>query len=77
MNKLTIKNVKNILLKYFNDDIIIKIIDKNPNMLVKNFISLFLNQYDVNAIHFEKIYYDLFTDIGLFDINDRTYGLFL
>jgi hypothetical protein len=77
MNKLTIKNVKNILLKYFNDDIIIKIINKNPNMLVKNFISLFLNQYDISATHFEKIYYDLFNDIGLFNINDQTYGLFL
>jgi hypothetical protein len=77
MNKLTIENVKDILLKYFNDKVIIKIINENSNMLVKNFISFFLDQYDVNIVYFEKFYYNLFIDIGLDDYIGETYGLFL
>lgn len=72
MSKLTISDID--LIKYIKltkDDTIIKntikIINKNPQMLLKNYLQNFMKTYDNMCKYFYKFYKILFNDIGLYN----------
>jgi hypothetical protein len=83
MDKIKISDIK--LLKYFNkikniSDIqlysVDKIIKKHPEMLLKDFLSRLLMDFDSTCILFSEIYEKLYNDIGL-KHSGTFYGLFL
>lgn len=82
MNKIKIRDVY--LIKYINEtnnDKIIKatiqIIKNYPNMLLKDYLSNLLNEYDKTCIYFYQFYRKLFDDIGLTNFHRQQFGLIL
>jgi hypothetical protein len=52
-----------------------KLLETNPDMLLKNFLSLFLKDYDKSCKYFYIFYEILYQDIGLFDFHKKLFGL--
>jgi len=52
-----------------------KILQTNPNMLLKDFFTNFLKEYDKTCKYFSKFYRILYQDIGLFDFQRKLFGL--
>jgi len=52
-----------------------KILQTNPNMLLKDFLTNFLKEYDKTCKYFYKFYEVLYQDIGLFDFQQKSFGL--
>ena len=82
MNHLRIKDIK--LLNYIklteNDKIIKateKIINEAPKMLLKDYLSNFLSNYDKSCDNFNKFYRKLYEDIGLTNFHKQQFGLIL
>lgn len=81
MEKIKISDIN--LQKYFRKlkkenekyyQIINKIINKKPNMLLKDFLKLFLQDFDINCKIFASFYKQLFKDIGL-ELTKSYYGV--
>jgi len=77
MNKITIKEVN--IMKYINmtkDKNVInaveKILEKNENMLLKDFLQKFLKNYDITCQYFSLFYERLYNDVKL----EKFYKLF-
>ena len=63
-----------------NDNLIkatIKILDTNPDMLLKDYLSNILKDFDKTCDNFIKFYKKLFNHIIKFDPMHRLYGLIL
>lgn len=81
MNTITLKNIN--LIKYLKmtllDENIIekskKFIEKHQTMLVKDYLSNFLKEYDKTCEYFYNFYFTLFIDLGLYDFHHRTFVL--
>jgi hypothetical protein len=92
INSITIEKAN--ILKYIEltdkkqiiDDVI-KLLETNPNMLLKDFLTFFLKEYqphmrrhgplgrDKTCKYFYKFYRLLYQDIGLFDFQKKLFGL--
>jgi hypothetical protein len=82
INKTKISDIN--LLKYINltkNDNLIKATDKiiktHPNMLLKDFLSNLIKDYDKNCNLFILFYEKLYYDLKLFDFYKKLFGLFL
>ena len=82
MNKITIKDAN--ILKYIKITKkealirgITKLLEYNPNMLLKDFLNNFLKEYDETCELFSIFYKKLFIDIGLYNFYKQTFGLVL
>ena len=80
MNSITIKEAN--ILKYIEltdkkqiiEDIK-ELIKTNPDMLLKDFLNFFLKDYDKSCKYFFTFYEKLYSDIGLYNFNQNTFGL--
>ncbi len=82
MNSLTISDID--LVKYIKmtkKDILVKqttdAIEKNPHMLLKDFISIFLQKYDKTCKYFIMFYEELYNDIGLTNFQGSSFILII
>ena len=82
MNTITISNAN--ILKYIkltNKKSIIrdveKLLEKNSNYLLKDFIKSFIHNYDKTCKYFNIFYEQLFDDIGLYNFYKNIFGLHL
>ncbi len=82
MDKLTISDVD--LVKYIKKTNKDKLIEQtkeakktNPKILLKEFISIFLKNYDKTCKYFYMFYEDLYNDIGLTDFQGSSFVLML
>ncbi len=50
-----------------------KLIDENPNMLVKDYLQNLLSKYDITCKYFGMFYNKLFNDLGLTDFRGVTF----
>ena len=80
MNTITISNAN--ILKYIkltNKKSIIrdveKLLEKNSNYLLKDFIKSFIHNYDKTCKYFNIFYEQLFDDIGLYNFYKNIFGL--
>lgn len=80
MNTITISDTN--ILKYIkltNKKSIIrdveKLLEKNPNYLLKDFIKSFIHNYDKTCKYFNIFYEELFDDIGLYNFYKNIFGL--
>jgi len=81
MNTLTIKDID--LIKYLkmskiNKKVIEKskeFIEKHQSILVKDYLSKFLKEYDKTCEYFYDFYEHLFDDLGLYNFHRRTFEL--
>jgi len=81
MNTITLKDID--LIKYLKmtklDRKIIKnakkFIEKHQTLLVKDYLSRFLKEYDRTCEYFFDFYFTLFTDLGLYNFFHRTFEL--
>jgi len=80
MNKITIKE-SNIIkyIKMTNKESLIRATEKllniNPDFLLKDFLTNIIKDYDKTCKYFDKFYKKLFDDIGLFNFRGRLFGL--
>ena len=80
MNNITIEQAN--ILKYIEltekkqiiEDVI-KLLETNPNTLLKDFLTFFLKKYDNTCKYFDKFYEILYKDIRLFDFQKKSFGL--
>ena len=54
-----------------------KILNEEPKMLLKDFLSIFLNKYDITCEYFDIFYEELYNDIGLYDFYKNSFVLLL
>jgi hypothetical protein len=80
MNSITIKEA-NILIyieltekKQIIEDVT-KLLETNPDMLLKDFLNLFLKDYNKSCKYFSIFYEKLYIDIGLYSFHQNTFGL--
>lgn len=80
MNTITIEKAN--ILKYIEltkevhiIEAVKKLLELNSNMLLKDFLTNFLKEYDKTCKYFYKFYRILYQDIGLFDFHKKTFGL--
>jgi hypothetical protein len=82
MNKITISDVN--IIKYIKltnkkkiiDDVV-KLVQLHPNLLLKDFIKNFINEYDKTCKYFYLFYERLFEKAGLTDFHRLYFGLLL
>ena len=82
MNKITISDVN--IIKYIKltnkkkiiDDVV-KLVQLHPNLLLKDFIQNFINEYDKTCKYFYLFYERLFEKAGLTDFHRLYFGLLL
>jgi hypothetical protein len=80
INSITIKEAN--ILKYIEltkknqiiEDVK-KLLETNPDMLLKDFLNLFLKDYDKSCKYFSIFYEKLYIDIGLYSFHQNTFGL--
>ena len=82
MNTIKISDID--LIKFINktnnDGLIkatVKLLSINGNMLLKDYLTNLLSNYDLMCDDFEKFYLDLYQDIGLTNLSRQLYGLFI
>jgi len=80
INSITIKKAN--ILKYIEltgvshiIEVVKKVLVINPNMLLKDFLTNFLKEYDKTCKYFYKFYRILYQDIGLFSFQHYPFGL--
>lgn len=81
MNTITLKDID--LIKYLkmsklNEKIINKskqFIEKHQTLLLKDYLSKFLEEYDKTCEYFYDFYFTLFIDLGLYNFHRRTFEL--
>ena len=54
-----------------------KFIKEHFSLLVKDYLSKFLKEYDKTCNYFYEFYFRLFNDLGLYDFHRRTFQLVL
>lgn len=52
-----------------------KIINQNPEMLLKDYLINIMKKYDKTCIYFHKFYMQLYDDIGLYNFHRQLFGL--
>jgi hypothetical protein len=83
MNTITIKDID--LIKYLkmtklNEQIIEnskKFMKNHQSLLVKDYLSRFLKEYDNTCEYFYDFYFTLFIDLRLYDFHHRTFELII
>jgi hypothetical protein len=83
MDTITLNDID--LIKYLKmsnlDEAIIesskKFIKEHSSLLVKDYLSKFLKEYDKTCNYFYEFYFRLFNDLGLYDFHRRTFQLIL
>ena len=82
INGITISDIN--LIKYINKtnnnnliNATIKIINEYPTMLLKDYLSNLLSNYDKTCDDFSKFYELLYTKLALYDLHRDQFGLFL
>jgi hypothetical protein len=81
MNTIRLKDID--LIKYLkmtklNEKVIEKskiFIGKHQLLLVKDYLTIFIKEYDKTCEFFHNFYVILFDDLGLYDLHQRTFSL--
>lgn len=81
MNTVTLKDidlVKYLKMSKLNETFISQtkqFIKKHSSMLLKDYLTKFLRDYDNTCEYFCDFYFDLFNDLGLYDFHRQTFEL--